>query len=165
MSACTLTPVKTLAVAALFAIACEERVPEPPPGPSTLLTPQPSAATTVEAAPAASAPKVDKLLKEDLSPGKGPAAKSGDKVKVHYTGTLLDGTKFDSSLDRKEPFEFTLGAGGVIKGWDEGVVGMKKGGKRKLTIPSDKAYGTRGSPPKIPPNAPLVFEIELIEIL
>ena len=86
-------------------------------------------------------------------------------MKVHYTGKLLDGTKFDSSLDRKEPFEFTIGEGGVIKGWDEGVPGMKKGGKRKLAIPSDMAYGKRGSPPKIGPDAALEFEIELIEIV
>lgn len=85
-------------------------------------------------------------------------------MKVHYTGRLMDGTKFDSSLDRDEPFSFTLGQGQVIKGWDEGVVGMKKGGKRKLVIPSDMAYGKRGSPPKIPPDAPLQFEIELLEI-
>jgi FKBP-type peptidyl-prolyl cis-trans isomerase len=116
-------------------------------------------------APAASAPKVTELVKKDLKVGKGAAAKSGDKVRVHYTGTLLDGTKFDSSLDRGDPFEFTLGQGEVIKGWDEGVVGMKPGGKRKLTIPSEKAYGKRGSPPKIPPDAPLEFEIELLEIL
>lgn len=144
-------------------VACEERVPEPASNSSVLLAPPPSA--SVAAAPVAPQPQVDKLEKEDLTPGSGPAAKSGDKVKVHYTGTLLDGTKFDSSLDRSEPFEFTLGTGSVIKGWDEGVVGMKKGGKRKLTIPSDKAYGKRGSPPKIPPDAPLVFEIELLEIL
>lgn len=144
-------------------LACEERVPEPASNSSVLLAPPPAASMT--AASATPQPKIDKLVKEDLSPGKGPAVKSGDKVKVHYTGTLLDGTKFDSSLDRAEPFEFTVGAGGVIKGWDEGVVGMKKGGKRKLTIPSDKAYGKRGSPPKIPPDAPLVFEIELVEIL
>ena len=100
----------------------------------------------------------------DEKVGKGPAAKSGDTVKVHYTGRLMDGTKFDSSLDRDEPFSFTLGQGQVIKGWDEGVVGMKKGGKRKLVIPSDMAYGKRGSPPKISPDAPLHFEIELLEI-
>jgi FKBP-type peptidyl-prolyl cis-trans isomerase len=97
--------------------------------------------------------------------GKGPAAKTGDRVEVHYTGTLLDGTKFDSSLDRGQPFQFVLGGGMVIKGWDQGVVGMKKGGKRKLTIPSSLGYGKRGSPPKIPPDATLVFEIELLRIL
>ena len=77
---------------------------------------------------------------------------------------MLDGTKFDSSRDRDQPFEFTLGRGMVIKGWDKGVVGMKKGGVRRLTIPSDMAYAKRGSPPKIPPNAPLEFEVELVEI-
>lgn len=116
------------------------------------------------ASPEPEAPAVKELLKEDLAPGKGAAAKTGDTVKVHYTGTLLSGKKFDSSLDRKEPFEFKLGASMVIKGWDEGVVGMKVGGKRKLTIPSDMAYGKKGSPPTIPPNSPLVFEIELLEI-
>jgi FKBP-type peptidyl-prolyl cis-trans isomerase len=77
----------------------------------------------------------------------------------------MNGTKFDSSRDRDEPFQFTLGKGEVIKGWDEGVVGMKKGGKRKLTIPSDKAYGPSGRPPSIPPNSPLIFDVELVEIV
>ncbi|MEB2312027.1 MAG: FKBP-type peptidyl-prolyl cis-trans isomerase [Sorangiineae bacterium] len=104
------------------------------------------------------------LASRDVKVGKGRAAKDGDTVKVHYVGTLLDGTKFDSSRDRDEPFEFKLGAGGVIRGWDEGVVGMKIGGVRKLTIPPSLAYGERGAPPKIPPNATLEFEIELISI-
>ena len=104
------------------------------------------------------------LEKKDLKPGSGPPAAAGDLVRVHYTGRLLNGTKFDSSLDRNEPFEFTLGQGQVIKGWDEGVVGMKKGGKRRLTIPSEMAYGKVGSPPKIPPDAVLTFDIELLEI-
>jgi FKBP-type peptidyl-prolyl cis-trans isomerase len=85
-------------------------------------------------------------------------------VSVHYTGTLTDGSKFDSSIDRGKPFEFQLGAGRVIKGWDQGVVGMKVGGKRKLTIPSDLAYGARGFPPVIPPDSTLVFEIELLGV-
>jgi FKBP-type peptidyl-prolyl cis-trans isomerase len=148
--------------AVIFAAACQTRVPEPEASRSTLLEPVPSA--TASAAPAPTV-TVTELKKEDSAPGSGPAAKSGDTVKVHYTGTLMNGTKFDSSRDRDEPFQFTLGKGEVIKGWDEGVVGMKKGGKRKLTIPSDKAYGPSGSPPKIPPNSPLVFDIELVEIV
>jgi FKBP-type peptidyl-prolyl cis-trans isomerase FkpA len=97
--------------------------------------------------------------------GKGQEAKSGDTVKVHYTGTLTDGSKFDSSKDRNQPFEFTLGQGRVIKGWDQGVVGMKIGGKRKLTIPSTLGYGERGAGAKIPPNSTLLFDIELLEIV
>jgi FKBP-type peptidyl-prolyl cis-trans isomerase len=108
---------------------------------------------------------VTALKKEDVAKGSGPACKPGDTVRVHYTGTLLNGTKFDSSRDRDEPFSFTLGRGMVIKGWDEGVGGMKKGGKRKLTIPADKAYGKAGSPPVIPPDSPLVFDVELVEIV
>lgn len=103
--------------------------------------------------------KVD-LLKE----GSGVPAKDGDIVNVHYTGTLTDGTKFDSSLDRGQPFEFTLGSGMVIKGWDQGVKGMKVGEKRKLTIPSDLGYGDDGFPPSIPPKATLIFVIELFKI-
>ena len=104
------------------------------------------------------------LKSEDLTVGSGDEAKTGKTVSVHYTGTLTDGSKFDSSLDRGKPFEFQLGAGRVIKGWDEGVVGMKVGGKRKLTIPSDLAYGARGFPPVIPPDSTLVFEIELLGV-
>jgi len=104
------------------------------------------------------------LVVKDLVVGTGDEAQAGDQVTVHYTGWLWHGAKFDSSIDRGEPFQFTLGAGGVIKGWDQGIVGMKVGGTRKLIIPPDLAYGEAGSPPKIPPNATLVFEVELLAV-
>jgi FKBP-type peptidyl-prolyl cis-trans isomerase FkpA len=142
-----------VALGAVLAIGCEQRVPEPEGRP----------VSTAAQKPKDDGPK--ELLKEDESEGSGPVAESGDRVKVHYTGRLLKTqAKFDSSRDRNEPFSFTLGAGEVIKGWDQGVVGMKVGGKRKLTIPPDLAYGEAGSPPKIPPNAPLVFDVELVAI-
>ncbi len=169
---------KRALVCVLLCVGCEKRVPEPEPMPAAQTTPATAAAaatTTATAAgptsaasgasPAASGTAVTKLIKEDIKVGKGAAAKTGDTVKVHYTGTLLSGSKFDSSRDRNEPFEFKLGAGMVIKGWDEGVVGMKVGGQRKLTIPSDMAYGKSGHPPVIPPDSPLVFDIELLEIV
>ena len=102
------------------------------------------------------------LKSEDLQEGTGATAAKGDAVEVHYTGWLTDGTKFDSSKDRGRPFGFTLGAGQVIKGWDQGVAGMKVGGRRMLIIPSELAYGKTGSPPTIPPNAPLVFVVDLL---
>lgn len=101
---------------------------------------------------------------EDLVTGTGPEAKAGDTVSVHYTGWLTDGTEFDSSLDRGQPYVFTLGQGGVIEGWDKGLVGMKVGGTRKLTIPPEMAYGEQGSGGVIPPNATLLFEVELVSI-
>lgn len=101
---------------------------------------------------------------EDIKAGDGAEVKAGDTVNVHYIGTLTDGKKFDSSLDRGQPFEFTVGQGNVIQGWDMGLIGMKVGGKRKLTIPSELGYGDRGAPPSIPPKATLIFNIELLEI-
>jgi peptidylprolyl isomerase len=104
------------------------------------------------------------LQYQDVVVGTGAEAVAGKSVTVHYTGTLQDGTKFDSSVDRNQPFTFTLGAGEVIPGWDEGVAGMKVGGKRKLVIPPELAYGAQGRPPVIPPNATLNFDVELLEV-
>lgn len=104
------------------------------------------------------------LIIEDLRVGEGEEAKAGQYVSVHYTGWLTDGSKFDSSLDRNEPFAFPLGGRRVIQGWDVGVQGMKVGGLRKLTIPPEMGYGRMGAGGVIPPNATLVFEVELLEV-
>jgi len=104
------------------------------------------------------------LIITDVKVGTGKRAVIGSTVRVHYTGTLLNGTKFDSSLDRGQPFEFELGAGRVIEGWDRGVVGMLEGGVRDLTIPSRMAYGARGAGGTIPPNAALKFRIQLLSV-
>lgn len=131
---------------------CSKKVKEPPPSDYT------------PAAPAPLPPGPDTLEIVDETVGTGPEAKKGDTVKVHYTGRLMNDKEFDSSVG-KDPFEFTIGEGAVIKGWDEGVPGMKVGGKRKLTIPWQMAYGESGSGAKIPPKAALKFDIELIEIV
>lgn len=131
------------------------------------------AVTTPAETPAAEAPAaqtgtptadVTELKMEDVKVGTGAEAKPGDTVSVHYTGWLTDGTKFDSSKDAGQPFEFQLGQGMVIKGWDEGVAGMKIGGVRKLTIPADMGYGEQGAGGVIPPGATLVFEVELLGV-
>jgi peptidylprolyl isomerase len=105
------------------------------------------------------------LVIEDITVGTGPEAQAGDTVSVHYTGTFVTGQTFDSSLERGTPFTFTLGQGDVIQGWDEGVQGMKVGGKRKLIVPPEMAYGAAGYPPVIPENATLIFEVELLDIV
>ena len=104
------------------------------------------------------------LIIEDLQVGDGKLAQKGKEITVHYTGGLTDGTKFDSSLDRRQPLTITLGVGQVIKGWDEGFDGMKEGGKRKLTIPPEMGYGAYGAGGVIPPHATLVFEVELLRV-
>src|SRR5689334_9183806 len=140
------------AVAAVALAGCENKVPEPTPEPRKTVAAEPEV------------PEPADLIKEDIVVGTGAEAKEGDKVKVNYTGRLKKTNfMFDTSVGKK-PFDFTIGAGGVIKGWDQGVPGMKVGGKRKLTIPSKLAYGDAGQPPKIPPKATLVFDIELLSV-
>ena len=172
--------VRTLALSTTaFSVGCS-KLTEPPSPQAIQGEPASSAETTnakapppqasakpAEPAPAKPAeppPSNEKLEVKDLVVGKGKEAKAGDSVKVHYVGTLPDGKEFDSSKKHNQPFEFELGAGRVIKGWDQGVAGMKIGGKRKLTVPPSLGYGARGFPPVIPPNSTLIFEVELLEV-
>ena len=131
-------------------------------GPET--SPSPTPTPTASPTPVRSETKPSGLKIEDQVVGTGPAAKSGNTVSVHYTGWLENGTKFDSSYDHGQPFSFLLGASQVIKGWDEGVAGMQVGGKRRLTIPASIAYGSQGIGGVIPPDATLIFEVELLVI-
>jgi FKBP-type peptidyl-prolyl cis-trans isomerase len=150
---CTVVAVGTLGLSACTKSATNES------GNSTGSTGAMSAAQAPATSPKAES--VTTLKIEELQKGTGAAAQAGQTVTVHYTGWLTNGTKFDSSLDRKQPFKFKLGAGQVIPGWDQGVAGMQVGGKRRLTIPSTLAYGSRGVGP-IPPDSTLVFEVELL---
>ena len=150
--------VHVLALAAILAAACA--TPETPPS-----------KVAVPAAPACATPPAE-LQVQDLQPGKGEDARFRSAVLVHYTGWVFDGCKperkgemFDSSATRGMPISVMVGVGRVIKGWDEGLVGMREGGKRLLVIPPDKAYGARSPTPKIPPNSTLVFEVELVKVI
>lgn len=140
---------------ALVTAGCSKTVDEPQKDQSTF-KPQPGTPLP---------PGPEKLVVVDEVVGTGAEAKEGDTVKVHYTGTLMNGKEFDSSRPKGTPFEFKLGTGAVIKGWDQGVVGMKVGGKRKLEIPAELGYGEHGQPPKIPGKAGLKFDVELLEVV
>jgi len=138
---------------AVATASCTKKTEEPPP----------SEFKPTEAPPLPPGP--GKLQIEDVVVGTGAEAKAGDTVRMHYRGTLMNGKEFDKNEEKDKPFEFVLGKGNVIKGWDEGVPGMKVGGKRKLTIPYGLAYGDKGSGDKIPPKAGLKFDVELVEVV
>jgi FKBP-type peptidyl-prolyl cis-trans isomerase len=156
-----------LVVVALVAVIaftqCSTEAEEPVEEPTAESVEPPPAPEETSTAPAQTE-EVTALEIEDLVVGEGAEAVAGSAVVVHYTGWLTDGTKFDSSVDRGQPFQFTLAQGMVIPGWDQGVEGMKVGGKRKLTIPPELGYGSQGAGGVIPPNATLVFEVELLEV-
>jgi peptidylprolyl isomerase len=154
-----LVPLAALAVVALLATCGDGQEASPTPTPT---------ATQVEGGlpPVSGEPTVTAsgLQFIDIEVGTGDAPQSGQTVEVHYTGWLADGTKFDSSLDRGQPLNFVIGAGQVIASWEEGVASMKVGGKRRLIIPPELGYGERGYPPVVPPNAQLIFDVELLAI-
>jgi FKBP-type peptidyl-prolyl cis-trans isomerase len=131
---------------------------------STPAAPPATPATSNPATTPTTPPPAEKVEIEDIKEGTGEPAKTGDLVAVHYTGTLKDGSKFDSSRDKGEPFIFTLGQGKVIQGWEQGIAGMKPGGRRKLTIPPSLGYGSTARP-KIPANSTLLFDVELIKVI
>lgn len=169
---CRLSVLSSVLVIAACSKLTEPPKPEPIQGePQTTgadIKPAPAPTPTPTPTPPAQPPPDPnaKLEIKDITVGKGAEAKAGDTVKVHYVGTLTNGDEFDASKKHgSEPFTFDLGKGRVIKGWDEGVAGMKEGGKRKLTIPPHLGYGARGAGPKIPPNSTLVFEVELVEVV
>lgn len=158
---------------AALAAGCSKGAPPPSPPVSAPPKPAPAPVPAPEPdpPPAAEGPKGSATVKtpsgleyEDIVVGNGASPTPGATVSVHYTGRLTNGTKFDSSLDRGQPFEFSIGQGEVIKGWDEGVMTMRVGGKRRLTIPPDLGYGARGAGGVIPPNATLVFDVELLGV-
>lgn len=172
-----LNTIITLSLAAslgLLTAACNSKSSAPTEqakaGSTAASTVESKATSTADTASTSDAP-ITSLMKNDVKVGTGDEAKAGQTVAVHYTGWLYDpsagdkhGKKFDSSRDRGTPFEFPLGAGRVIKGWDQGVIGMKVGGQRTLTIPANMAYGSKGAGGLIPPGATLVFDVELIEV-
>jgi FKBP-type peptidyl-prolyl cis-trans isomerase FkpA len=156
--------IAALAALGFFYLQKQKQEPKVESAGETPLTALATAASGDSAVAPAAVQDTGELQIFELKEGTGETAVAGKTVMVHYTGTLLNGTKFDSSKDRNQPFPFTLGAGQVIQGWDSGVAGMKVGGTRKLVIPSKLGYGAAGAGGVIPPNATLVFEVELLEV-
>jgi len=150
-----------LALATLAIAQAGKTASQPKKAAAPAATPNPSGPTKVSGDPITTS---SGLKYWEIKKGTGPAAVNGKTVRVHYTGWLADGKEFDSSLDAGEPIEFVLGSGRVIKGWDEGIAGMKVGGKRQLRIPPELGYGSRGAGSAIPPNATLIFDVQLVGV-